>query len=183
LTYAKGMIGARWLAVDDNNDALEFSLEIKGENEQGWKPLKDKIKDRYYSFDATAFGDGKYQVRVTASDSIANPLNQGLSAQGVSAPFLIDNTAPRILDLGASPAGGRVNLRFKASDSASVVNKTEISLNGGDWRLIDPTVRLADSKDLEFQLLVDRPGAGELTIAVRVTDEFDNQSVEKVTIR
>jgi hypothetical protein len=177
------MIGARWLAVDENNDALEFSLEIKGENEQGWKPLKDKIKDRYYSFDATAFGDGKYQVRVTASDSIANPLNQGLSAQGVSAPFLIDNTAPKILELGASPAGGRVNLRFKASDAGSVVSKAEISLNGSDWRLIDPTVRLADSKDLEFQLLVDRPGAGELTIAVRVTDEFDNQSVEKVTIR
>jgi hypothetical protein len=183
LTYAKGMIGARWLAVDDNNDALEFSLEIKGENEQGWKPLKDKIKDRYFSFDATAFGDGKYQVRVTASDSIANPLSQGLSAQGVSAPFLIDNTAPKILDLGASPTGGRVNLRFKASDAASVVSKAEISLNGNDWRLIDPTVRLADSKDLEFQVLVDRPGAGELTIAVRVTDEFDNQSVEKVTIR
>ncbi len=183
LTYAKGMIGARWLAVDDNNDALEFSLEIKGENEQGWKPLKDKIKERYYSFDATAFGDGKYQVRVTASDSIANPLNQGLSAQGVSAPFLIDNTAPRIQDLGASPAGGRVNLRSKASDAASVITKAEISLNGSDWRLIDPTVRLADSKDLEFQLLLERPGAGEITIAVRVTDEFDNQSVEKVTIR
>ncbi len=183
LTYAKGMIGARWLAMDENGDALEFSLEIKGENEQGWKPLKDKIKDRYYSFDATAFGDGKYQVRVTASDSISNPLNQGLSARGVSAPFLIDNTAPKILDLGATPAGGRVNLRFKASDAGSVVTKAEISLNGNDWRLIDPTVRLADSKDLDFQLLVDRPGTGELTIAVRVTDEFENQSVEKVTIR
>ncbi len=183
LTYARGMIGARWLAVDDNNDALEFALEIKGENEQGWKPLKDKIRDRYYSFDATAFGDGKYQVRVTASDSIANPLNQGLSSQGVSALFLIDNTAPRIQDLGASPAGGRVNLRFKAGDAASVITKAEISLNGNDWRLIDPTVRLADSKDLEFQLQLERPGAGELTIAVRVTDEFDNQSVEKVTIR
>jgi hypothetical protein len=177
------MIGARWLAIDDNGDALEFSIEIKGESEQNWKPLKDKIKDRYYSFDATAFSDGKYQLRVTASDSPANPLNQGLTAQSVSAPFLIDNTAPSIQDLGASPAGGKVNLRFKATDASSVITKAEISLNGSDWKLIDPTVRLADSKDLEFQLLLDRPAPGELTIAVRVTDEFDNQSVDKVTIR
>jgi hypothetical protein len=183
LTYTRGMIGARWLAVDDNNDALEFSLEIKGENEQSWKPLKDKLKDRFYSYDATGFGDGRYLLRVTASDAPSNPVNQGLSAQATSAPFLIDNTAPLIRDLGATPAGGKVNLRFKAADASSVVVKAEISLNGTDWKIIDPTVRLADSKELEFQLLLDRPAPGELTIAVRVTDEFDNQSVDKVTIR
>jgi hypothetical protein len=183
LTYVRGMIGARWLATDDNGDTLEFSIEIKGESEQTWKPLKDKLKDRYYSYDATAFGDGRYVVRVTATDAPSNALNQGLTAQAVSAPFLIDNTPPAIRDLGASPAGGRVNLRFKAIDALSVVVKAEISVNGGEWKLMDPTVRLADSKELEFQLLLDRPAPGELTIAVRVTDEFDNQSVEKVTLR
>ena len=183
LSYARGMIGARWIAVDDNNDSLEFTVEIKGENEQSWKLLKNKLKDRYYSYDATTLADGKYQVRVTASDSPSNPLNQGLSASGISAPFQIDNTAPEIKDLGASPAGGRVNLRFKASDAISVISKAEISINGSEWHLIDPTVRLSDSKELEFQLLLDRPTQGELTIAVRVTDEFDNQSVAKTNIR
>lgn len=183
LSYARGMIGARWLATDDNSDTLEFAIEIKGEAEQTWKPLKDKLKDRHYSYDATAFGDGKYVVRVTATDAPSNALNQGLSVQAVSAPFLIDNTPPAVRDLGASPAGGRVNLRFRASDVLSVVTKAEISVNGGDWKLVDPTVRLADSKELEFQVLLDRPAPGELTIAVRVTDEFDNQSVEKVTLR
>ncbi len=183
LSYARGMIGARWLAVDDNNDTLEFSIDIKGENEQSWKQLKDKLKDRYYSYDATTLADGKYQVRVTANDSPSNPLNQGLTATRISAPFQIDNTAPVIRDLGASPAGGRVSLRFKATDAISVVTKAEISLNGGDWRLIDPTVRLSDSKELEFQILLDRPAQGEITIAVRVTDEFENQSVDKTSIR
>ncbi|MDZ4818685.1 MAG: WD40 repeat domain-containing protein, partial [Planctomycetota bacterium] len=50
LTYARGMIGARWLASDENGDSLEFVIEIKGENELNWKPLKDKLKDRYYSY-------------------------------------------------------------------------------------------------------------------------------------
>lgn len=183
LTYSRGMIGARWIASDENGDALEFAIEIKGESEQSWKPLKDKLKDRYYSYDSTAFPDGRYQVRITASDAPANPLNQALTHQAISPPFLIDNTPPAITGLAASPAGGRVNLRFKATDTASVVTKAEISLNGGDWKLIDPTVRLADSKDLEFQIPLDRPAPGELTIAVRVTDEFDNQSVAKTTLR
>jgi len=183
LTYARGMIGARWLAVDDNNDTLEFSIEIKGEAEQGWKPLKDKLKDRYYSFDGTGFGDGKYMVRVTASDAIANPLNQGLSVQATSAAFQIDNTAPVIRELNASPANSKVNLRFKALDGGSVVSKAEISVNGSEWKLVDPTVRLADSKELEFQVSVDRVAGGEVTIAVRVTDEFENQTVDKVSIK
>ncbi len=183
LTYARGMIGARWMASDDNGDALEYAIEIKGENEQTWKPLKDKLRDRYHSYDATTFGDGRYQVRVTASDQPDNPIGQGLTASAISSYFLIDNTAPRITDLSASPSGGKVTLRFKAADALSVVTKAEISINGGEWRLIEPTVRLADSKDLEFVSLLDRPAPGEMTIAVRVTDEFDNQSVEKTLAR
>jgi hypothetical protein len=183
LTYARGMIGARWMATDDNQDSLEFNLEIRGVGEQNWKPLKDKLREHYYSWDMTAFSDGRYQLKVTATDAPANPLNQGLKAEAVSAPFLIDNTAPAVRELAASPAGGRVNLRFRAADAASVITKAEIAVNGGEWRLIEPTVRLADSRELEFQLLLERPSAGELTIAVRVTDEFDNQSVEKLTLR
>ena len=183
LTYAKGQIGARWLAVDENGDKLEFKAEIKGEGEQTWKPLREKIRERYLSFDSTAYADGKYQVRITASDAGENALNQGLSGVGVSPMFLIDNTPPKISDLSATPAGGRLTVRFKAADALSVVQKAEMSINGGEWTAIDPTIRLSDSKELEFVLLVDRPQPGELTIAVRVTDEFDNLAVDRVLVK
>ena len=183
LTYARGMIGARWIAVDDNNDTLEFSISIKGESEQSWKLLKDKVRERYYSFDATAFSDGKYRLRVSASDAVSNPLNQSLSATGTSAPFLIDNTPPVIKELALTPAGTQAQLRFRATDALTVVQKAEISINGGAWTPINSTVRLTDSKDLEFAVSLDRPAPGEMTVAVRVTDEFDNQSVGKITIR
>jgi hypothetical protein len=183
LTYSRGMIGARWLASDENDDTLEFAIEIKGEHEQSWKPLKDKLRDRYYSFDATGFADGRYQVRVTATDAPSNAIGEGLTHQATSPYFLIDNTPPAVRDLGASPAGGKVNLRFRAVDALSVVTKAEVSLNGGEWTIVNPTVRLADSKELDFQLQLDRPSPGELTIAVRLTDEFDNQSVDRITVR
>jgi hypothetical protein len=36
---------------------------------------------------------------------------------------------------------------------------------------------------LQYELSIDAPGPAERTIAVRVTDEYDNQSVEKVIVR
>ena len=64
-----------------------------------------------------------------------------------------------------------------------MIDKAEYSVNGGDWIVVQPTTRLSDAPELQYELTIDAPGAGERTIAVRVTDEFDNQSVEKVVIR
>ena len=46
-----------------------------------------------------------------------------------------------------------------------------------------PTTRLSDAPDLQYELVLDLPGSAERTIAIRVTDEYDNQSVEKVVLR
>ena len=69
LTFDKGQIGARWLAEDDNGDALVFKVEIRGVNEKAWNVLRDKVRERYLSWDSTAYADGKYVLRVTASDA------------------------------------------------------------------------------------------------------------------
>ena len=55
LTSAKGYIGARWLATDENGDTLRFKIEIRGEHETAWKPLHENLQERYYSWDSTAF--------------------------------------------------------------------------------------------------------------------------------
>ena len=96
LTLAKGQIGARWLAEDDNADTLQFKVEIRGVNETAWKLLRDKVRERYLSWDSTAYADGKYVLRVTASDAPSNPPDQALTGVRESDPFLIDNTPPEI---------------------------------------------------------------------------------------
>lgn len=182
LTYARGMIGARWIAYDDNGDSLEFRVEIKGDNEQSWKLLKEHVKERYFSYDATGFADGRYRIRITASDAPDNVLSDALTAENTSAPFLIDNTAPVVRELAGTVSGSKVNLRFFAGDALSVVSKAELSINGGNWTRIEPTLRLLDSKDLDFRLAIEK-APGEMTIAVRLTDEFDNVSVEKIVVK
>jgi len=182
LTYAKGFIGARWLANDDNGDTLLFKIEIRGENETTWKPLHDNVRERFYSWDSTAFPDGKYRVRVTASDAPSNTPEQTLTASRESDRFLIDNTAPEITALTATAQGAKIDVRFHAKDTLNVLAKAEYSVNGGEWKVVEPTTRLTDSEEHDYRFEADR-AAGEATIAVRVSDAYENQAVAKTAAK
>ncbi|MEO8029051.1 MAG: hypothetical protein ABI823_21400, partial [Bryobacteraceae bacterium] len=182
MTYAKGQVGVRWLSNDENGDTLQFRVEIRGAKESQWKPLKDKIRERYYSWDSTAYPDGEYYVRVSASDEPSNPPDQALSGQMESDRFLIDNTPPEISELRATPQGNRLEIRWKAKDALSIIGKAEYSINGGEWRVADPTTKLTDSLQHDYTLTIERP-AGEVTVAVRVSDEIDNQAASKIVVK
>ena len=183
MQYAKGYIGARWLATDQNGDAMTYTVEIRGAGEKEWKLLKDKIREKHLSWEATGLPDGDYVIRVTASDSPSNPPAQALTARAESESFVIDNTAPQIMALSARRNGARVEVNWKAADARSVLEKAEYSLNGGEWLPVLPTTRLADSLQHDYQVTLENAPSGELTIAVRVSDAWDNQAVDKVVIQ
>ena len=183
VNYAKGMMGARWLATDDNGDPLSFTVEIKGVGEANWKPVKDQLRDRYVTIDSTMYPDGEYVLRVTASDQPGNPPGQGLTAMLESEPFLIDNTPPAITNLTGEAAGVNLNVRWRVKDVSSVLTKVEYSINGGDWQVAEPTTKLTDSKEHEYRVVVARPGSGEVHVAVRATDYRDNTGVEKTLLK
>ena len=102
-----------------------------------------------------------------------------LSTQEESDPFTIDNTPPRITRLAAR---GRT-MEWHAADDLSTIVKAEYSLDGGDWTVVDPVTKLSDSRALDYALTLANLSPGEHTVAVRVTDDFDNTTVEKVLIR
>jgi len=183
MQYAKGYIGARWLASDENGDELSYTLEIRGEGETEWKPLKDSVTERRLSWDSTAFPDGEYRIRVTASDAPSNPPERALTAQLASDPFTIDNTPPVISGLAAAAAEKKITVRWHAADALSMIDHADYSVNGGDWTPVEPKGHLSDSKEEDYSLEVDRPKPGEYTIAVRVTDEYDNASLAKVVVK
>ncbi len=182
MQYAKGWIGARWLASDPNGDSLLFSVEIRGSAEKQWKPLKDKLAEKYYSWDSTAFPDGEYRLRVTATDSPSNPPGEALTASVESDPFIVDNSAPRITGLAARRVNGKLEVRWHAADALNNIEKAEYSLDGADWAVAVPVTKLSDSPELDYVLTLDA-ASGEHTIAVRVRDDYENEAVEKAVVR
>jgi hypothetical protein len=179
---AKGFLGARWTASDANDDTLIYTVEIRGVNETEWKPLRDKVTDKYVSWDSTAFPDGEYRLRITASDAPSNPPGEALTARLESDPFQIDNTPPKITGLAASRNAGKLQIRWHAADALNNIAKAEYSLDGADWTAVSPTGGLSDSLELDYELSVDA-AAGEHTIAVRVEDAYENQGTDKVVTR
>lgn len=173
LQYNKGWITARWAANDANGDMLLFKLEIQGKNESGWRLLKDKLQDRYYAFDSSAFPDGSYRVRVTATDSPSNTPGSALSASLTGELFIVDNTPPEI----TGKASGKT-VKFTAKDALSWIDKAEYSVNGGEWTLLDPVNKVTDSQTLDYEV----GGESGQLISVRVFDEYDNVAVKQFSI-
>jgi sugar lactone lactonase YvrE len=179
MSYAKGWIGARWNARDENADPLVFTIEIRGEQEKQWRPLAEKIREKHYTFDSTAFTDGEYRLRITASDSPGNVEAEALSAEALSGPFFIDNSPPTISGLSASRQGTGLRATWKVTDALSVIRRTEYSLDDGEWTLVEPTDKLSDSLSLSYELAIPKVSGGEHVLAVRATDEYGNESVSK----
>ena len=180
MNYAKGFQGVRWTALDPNADTLEYKVEIRGANEKVWRLLKDKLREKEYSFDSRAFPDGDYVVRVTASDEPSNPEGQALRDTLVSDPFTIDNTPPVLVRGALVQGAGGAKIRCTGRDAASILVKAEISVDGGDWRVIEPVSGISDAKEEEY--LVPAP-EGQHVVALRVTDEYDNQAVITLSAR
>ena len=55
-------------------------------------------------------------------------------------------------------------------------------MNGGEWKVAEPTTRLTDSQEHDYHFEADR-GPGEATIAVRVSDAYENEAVAKTLVK
>ena len=182
LTAEKGAQGVRWAAQDENNDELVFALHLRGKEERDWRLLKDKITEKAYTFDSTAFPDGVYHVKLAASDAPSNAGQNALTDQRETGPFTIDNTPPRISGLQAAREGGKLRVTFRAADALSTIKQAEYSVDGSDWKLVLPVDEISDSLEEEYNFTVDAE-PGERVVAVRVSDRIDNTAVEKIVVR
>ncbi|MGI8961358.1 MAG: hypothetical protein ACR2IV_16665 [Bryobacteraceae bacterium] len=179
LQYSKGYVTIRWNATDPNGDPLIFKIEMKEKTGSLWRLLQDTLKDQHYSFDSTAFPDGQYVVRITASDAPGNTPPNTLTSSLESDPFTVDNTPPEIGEVKITNDGARYQVSFTASDALSWIDKAEYSVNGGDWILLEPVNKVTDSQTLNYMLPA---GAGQI-VAVRVFDENDNVVVKQFAIQ
>jgi outer membrane protein assembly factor BamB len=184
----RGYQSVLWSAHDDNDDDLRFSVLYRGENETQWKLLKDKLDQKFYSWDATSLPDGAYYLRIVANDAPSNPPAVTLSTTRDSERFVIDNTPPVIELLEANVAGPRsatpprfALVEFAARDTTSSIERAQYSIDGGDWILVAPVGNISDALEERYEFTLGELTPGEHSIAVRAYDHFDNVGSAKIT--
>lgn len=177
----RGYQSVIWSARDENEDELTYSIYYRGEGEKNWKLLKDKVEQKYYSWETSSMPDGAYYLKIVACDTPANPPEDAQCSERESDRFEIDNTPPRVENLHAETAGSEARVKFEAKDSYSAIARAEYSLDAGEWRLVFPVNRLTDSPSENYEITFRDLAAGEHTLAVRVHDQFENSASAKVT--
>jgi hypothetical protein len=175
----KGYQSVLWSAHDDNDDDLVYAVYYRSEGEHDWHLLKDKLTQRFYSWDTTSMPDGAYYLKITASDSPSNPPDQALSTERESDRFEVANTPPRIENLRADSAGAAVKVSFEGISSAGPIARAQYSVDAGDWQIVLPVGSLSDSPKESYQFDISAAGDGEHTVAVQVTDRFGNSAAAK----
>jgi len=77
-----------WNAHDENDDELHFSVYFAAENETDWKLWKDKLEQKFYSWDSTAMPDGAYYLKIVATDAASNSPGLALTTERESERFV-----------------------------------------------------------------------------------------------
>ena len=186
----KFAITVRWLAHDENGDDLMFAVWYRGVGETNWRLLKNKISDRYLSFDSGLLPDGIYELKVVASDSPVHTDADALVGERVSEVFVVDTTPPVLGALVAEMSGGKIHARLEARDAVSPISRAEYSVDAGEWQYVEPVGKVSDSLMERYDFLATVPtvtlpitDAKEHLIAVRVYDRLDNAVTVKAVVK
>ncbi len=158
----KGYRTIKWDAMDPDGDTLVYSIYLEVGKGKLIK-LENDWDDNYYVFDTTFFPDGKYRIRIVASDLPSNTERNALKAERFSRTFIIDNTPPVI---SVSREGGTYII--KVEDTGSGVKELRYSRDGKNWVLLSPEDGICDGKQEEFRL------SGRGIFALRAIDRHGN---------
>jgi len=158
------------------------------DEDQGETPWRDVLahdeavnNKLEYEWDTSALPEGKYRVRVQASDEAANPPGDVMTHTMESAPFIVDNTPPVIESLTMA---GRV-LRARAVDGVGPIVRVEVAVDGKpEWRPLGAKDGVFDSADESVDADVGSiVPAGSHVVTLRAFDAAGNAASRELESR
>ncbi len=172
-----------WEATDPNEDTLHYTLSYRMADDGPWVEIKTDLTELTYTWDTKTVADGRYELRVTASDGKVNPAGQGRTASRVSDPVTVDNTAPRFTAADAVVEGTIVKVSLTAADGTNTISGVEYTVDSSqDWQAVAASDRIYDSPEESATFVTASLKPGPHQIAVRATDGNGNQAVKNLVI-
>lgn len=177
-------ISLKWKVDNPDKDELVYRLQYRLIGTTDWYDIldpKEKLTKTSYSWDTADLPEGRYRVRVVASDEISNPPELAKKHELESTVILVDNTPPSIE--GLEVVGRKI--RGTAIDGVGPISRIEISIPGtNDWYPFFPRDGVFDEQREEFDADVSSfAPQGHAMLSVRVYDHANNFVVRHVTLK
>lgn len=174
----------KWTTDNPDEDELVYRLQYRLVGTTTWydmlKPAERLTKDTY-KWDTSDLPEGRYRVRVVASDELSNPPDQVTRHELQSSLVTVDNTPPTLLDLKSN---GRT-ITALAVDGVGPIARVEMSLAGRDeWFPFHPLDGLFDEQREELRADVSSlVPAGPALLSIRIYDQAGNVTVRSVALK
>jgi hypothetical protein len=180
---AEPKIKLTWKVDNPDEDEMRYRLQYRLVGSDTWFDLlepKEQLTSESYSWETADLPEGRYRVRVLASDELSNPPDRVKRHELESNVVLVDNTAPSVEQLRAD--GRRV--RGVALDGIGPIARIEASVAGsGEWVPFFPSDGVFDEQREEFDFDVTSLAArGPTLLTLRVFDSANNSVVEHVRL-
>ncbi len=167
--FQRGMRTVTWAVHDPDGDSLSYDVfyrTVGGES----KTLRAGLTETAIAFDTATLPDGRYVLRIVASDRADNPASRALTGHQESQSFEIDNTPPTVTLTLADAATARAS----AADDG-LLRGLEYSLDRGTWQVAQADDGIEDSNTESYT--IDLRNGGDQParlLIVRAADRLGN---------
>jgi len=173
----KPSVRLRWKLDNPDNDELRFRLFFHPAGTTRWTSLLDPsevLTKKEYTWDTSGLPEGRYRVRLDASDELSNSPGTTRSHSLESTSFVIDNTAPVFSNLALK--GNQ--LSGTAADGVGPIVRLEVALVGSKpFYPLAPSDGVLDEAseafDADISALIP---AGPQQVVVRAYDAAGNRT-------
>jgi hypothetical protein len=180
--WARGMRTLSWRGVDPNGDPLRYKVAVRAEPDGPWIEIGKDLEVSVLTWNTNTLADGRYRVKVTASDAEGNAVGEALTAEAVSQPFTIDNTPPEVTALDAKAEAAGVRVSGAAEDRQGWLQRLDLSTDDGPWHSLAPDGGISDAPKLEFHATVPDLATGPHLVSVRAVDAAGNAATRATRV-
>lgn len=186
----QGVFKISYVTKDDNDDKLVYTIDFRKLGRTNWIEIKDDLEASSYEWDGKTVEDGRYEIRVTASDAASNTTLTKLTGSRISEPIVVDNTGPVVRNMKLTSSlkdNGKYRvLGIEVSDEFSAIDKLEYTIDSNDrWIGTVPDDLVYDTTDENFTIRIDTEEdlpKGDHVITVKVSDAIGNTTYKTLEV-
>jgi sugar lactone lactonase YvrE len=179
----ESVLHVTWRVDNPDNDELRYRVQFRREGDSRWLNATrpdDVLTKPELDWDTAALPEGKYRLRVDASDDISNPPGDATHHELEAPSILVDNTPPVFKSLAMQ--GHR--LRAEVVDGVGPIARIEAAIDGRlEWRPLGAADGIFDTADetvdTDTTPLIPA-GPGPHIVAVRAYDAAGNVVVREI---